>query len=119
MTYSSAYSSIAHNEETDRLAKIGDKNSKKIKNEKITKMATVNSKAKSLSLQTWATRWERKEGKRYQYLVPENTISTLKQRKKNLKYTSSSMVWSEKYSGSNVGTISNKPTKKNRMWSKI
>ena len=32
-------------------------------------MATAKSKAKSLSLQAWATRWERQAGKRYQYLV--------------------------------------------------
>ena len=56
-------------------------------------MAAAKSKAKSLSLQTWASRWGRQAGTRYQYLVLEITISiTLKQRKMLLKYTSSSMV---------------------------
>ena len=41
---------------------------------------------------SWATRWERPAGTRYQYLVPEVTIGTLKQRKTLLKFTSPSMV---------------------------
>ena len=43
-------------------------------------MATAKSKAKSLSFQTWATRWERQVETRYQYLVTEITISTIKQK---------------------------------------
>ena len=91
-TYSSAHSGIAHNEEANRLAKIGPKYAKNLKKGKIINMATAKAKAKSLSLQTWASRWERQAGTRCQYLVPEITISTLKQRKMLLKSTSSSMV---------------------------
>ena len=35
---------------------------KKLKKGKIINMVTAESKAKSLSLQTWATRWERQAG---------------------------------------------------------
>ena len=59
---------------------------------KVINMAIAKSKAKSPSLQTWATRWERLAGTRCQYLVPEITISILKQRKVLLKFTSSSIV---------------------------
>ena len=60
---------------------------KKLKEEKIINLATAKSKAKSLSLQTWATKWERQAGTRYQYLVPEITINMLKQRKMLLQFT--------------------------------
>ena len=70
---------------------------------KVINMAIAKSKAKSPSLQTWATRWERLAGTRCQYLVPEITISILKQRKVLLKFTSSSIV--QKYFGLNVGII--------------
>ena len=50
-------------------------------------MATAKSKDKSLSLQTWVTRWQRQAGTKYQYLVPEITLSTLKQRNMLLKFT--------------------------------
>ena len=50
-------------------------------------MATAKSKDKSLSLQTWVTRWQRQGGTKYQYLVPEITLSTLKQRNMLLKFT--------------------------------
>ena len=66
-TYSPAHIGIVHSEEANRLAKIGAKYAKKLKKGKIINIATVKSKAKSLSLETWATRWERQAGTRYQY----------------------------------------------------
>lgn len=56
-------------------------------------MIIAKSKAKPLPLQTWATRWKKQLGARYQCLVPEIIISTLKHRKTLLIFLSSSMVW--------------------------
>ena len=55
-------------------------------------MGTVKSQVKSFSLQNWVTKWERHLRTRYQYLVPEITIGTLKQRKTLQKFISSNMV---------------------------
>lgn len=59
VTYSPTHSTIIHNEEVDRLAKIGVKHAKKLQKEKRINMGTGNFKAKSLFLQTWASKWER------------------------------------------------------------
>ena len=69
-TNSPAHSDIADNEEADRMANVRTKQAKTLQKEKRINKAIAKSKAKSLSMQTLATRWERQVGTKYQYLVP-------------------------------------------------
>ena len=69
-TNSPAHSDIADNEEADIMANVRTKQAKTLQKEKRINKAIAKSKAKSLSMQTLATRWERQVGTKYQYLVP-------------------------------------------------